>query len=291
VSEGQKLEPYGGREPAVGALPSGTVTFLFSDIEGSTAHLRRLGERWADALAEHRRLLREAFEAAGGREVDSQGDAFFAAFPRARQAVVGAAEAQRALAATAWPGDSELRVRMGLHTGEPVLGEEGYIGLDVVRAARLCAAAHGGQVLLSATTGALVAGSLPEGLGVTDLGEHHLKDLEHPERVHQLVVEGLPSSFPPPRTGRHGIERRRLPLGGREDELVRQAEDAARDLSVQIQSRIAERLRAAGIDRAAPAATAPPRRTANVAPVLAFAAFALTLIVVALVALVYLLAR
>ncbi len=182
------------------SFPTGTVTFLFSDIEGSTLLLRRLGERWPNVIADHNRLLRETFAAHGGHEVDRQGDAFFVAFPRARDTVVAAAEAQRALAAHAWPGDATVRVRMGIHTGEPVVGDEGYLGLDVVRAARICSAGHGGQVLVTETARTLVRGDELEGIVLRDLGEHHLKDLEHPERVFQLVIDGLPAEFPPLRT-------------------------------------------------------------------------------------------
>jgi class 3 adenylate cyclase len=184
----------------VTALPQGTVTFVFTDIEGSTALLRRLGDRYADALADHRRLIRDEFGARGGQEIDTQGDAFFFCFGRARDAVAGAVAAQRALAANAWPDGSELRVRMSLHTGEPVLGEEGYVGIDVHRAARICAAGHGGQVLLSATTAALVSSGLPEGVGEVELGEVRLADLDEPERVYQLTIDGLQTEFPPLRT-------------------------------------------------------------------------------------------
>ena len=130
------------------SLPSGTVTMLFTDIEGSTRLLKQLGERYGELLAEHRRLLREAFAGHGGREMDTQGDAFFVAFARARNAVEAAAEAQRALAAHAWPDGVECRVRMGLHTGEPSVGDEGYHGIGLHRGARIAAAAHGGQILL-----------------------------------------------------------------------------------------------------------------------------------------------
>jgi class 3 adenylate cyclase len=179
----------------------GTVTFAFTDIEGSTELLRRLGERYAEALAEHRRLIRDAFTARDGQEIDTQGDAFFYCFERARDAVAAAVGAQRSLARHDWPDGSELRVRMSLHTGEPVVGEEGYVGIDVHRAARICAAGHGGQVLLSATTAALVAGALPDGVTKVELGEVQLKDIDEPERVAQLVIEGLPQSYPPLRAG------------------------------------------------------------------------------------------
>jgi len=157
-------------------LPSGTVTFVFTDIEGSTRLLHALGaERYAEALAEHRRILRDAFARHGGVEVDTQGDAFFVAFPTAPGALAAAADAREALAA------GPIRVRMGLHTGTPLLSDEGYVGPDVHRAARIAAVAHGGQVLLSAATAALV-----DGVRLRDLGEHRLKDLSGPERIYQL---------------------------------------------------------------------------------------------------------
>ena len=187
-------------------LPSGTVTFLFTDVEGSTKLLHDLGaEGYARALAEHRRLLRDAFTAHGGVEVDTQGDAFFIAFPTAPGAVAAADEATRALA----PGP--IRVRIGLHTGAPLVTDEGYVGVDVHRAARIAAAGHGGQVLVSATT---VAAS--EDVDLVDLGEHRLKDLAAPERLYQLGDDEFPplkalsvSNLPVPAT----------PFVGREPEL------------------------------------------------------------------------
>jgi class 3 adenylate cyclase len=184
----------------VTALPQGTVTFVFTDIEGSTALLKRLGDRYGAALADHRRLIRQEFGARGGQEIDTQGDAFFFCFGRARDAVAAAVAGQRALVGHQWPDGGELRVRMSLHTGEPVLGEEGYVGIDVHRAARICGAGHGGQVLLSATTAALVASGLPEGVGEIELGEVRLADIDAPERVYQLTIDGLQSEFPPLRT-------------------------------------------------------------------------------------------
>jgi class 3 adenylate cyclase len=171
-------------------LPSGTVTFVFSDIEGSTALLKALGDRYGDVLDTHRRLMRTSFHDLGGVEIDTQGDAFFFAFPRARDAVAAAVEAQRLHAAEEWPEDRPVRVRMGLHTGEPALGSEGYLGIDVVRAARLCTVGRGGQVLLSETTRALVGGTLPDGVSVHPLGERHLKDIDEPERVFELDIDG-----------------------------------------------------------------------------------------------------
>jgi class 3 adenylate cyclase len=180
-------------------LPGGTVTFLFSDIEGSTRLLEQLGDRYQEVDREHRRILRERLGEAGGREMDNQGDAFFFSFPRAKDAVSGAVAAQRELAAHRWPDDVGVGVRMGLHTGEPTVGEEGYLGMDVVRAARICSAGHGGQVLLSETTRALVGNNVPDGVSIRDLGEAQLKDVQH-ERIYELALDAGPSSFPPLKT-------------------------------------------------------------------------------------------
>ena len=178
------------------SLPSGTVTFVFSDIEGSTGLLKRLGDRYEEVLADHRRLMRDSFAAHGGVEIDTQGDAFFFAFPRARDAVAAAVAAQRAHAEHDWPEGGAVRVRMGLHTGEPAVGSEGYLGLDVVRAARLCTAGAGGHVLLSDTTRALVGSTLPEGVSIFPLGERQLKDIDEPERVFELEIEGAETVAP-----------------------------------------------------------------------------------------------
>jgi predicted ATPase len=180
---------------------------LFTDIEGSTRLLHELGERYADVLAEHRRVLREAFSRHGGIEVDTQGDAFFVAFARASDAVAAAGDAQSALV------DRPVSVRIGLHTGEPVVTEEGYVGIDVHRAARIMGAGHGGQVLLSETTARLLDSSAAE---LRDLGEHRLKDLSAPQRLYQL---GGPE-FPPLRTlYRTNLPVQATPLVGREREL------------------------------------------------------------------------
>jgi class 3 adenylate cyclase len=181
------------------ALPGGTVTFLFTDIEGSTRLLQELGDAYRDVVRDHRRLLREHLGEQGGSEVDTQGDAFFFSFPRARDAVAGAVATQRALAAHEWPRSADVRVRMGVHTGEPSVGEEGYLGLDVVRAARICSAGHGGQILLSETTRALLGNDLPDGVSVVDLGQQSLKDVQH-ERIYELTLDDRPSSFPPLKT-------------------------------------------------------------------------------------------
>ena len=181
-------------------LPSGTVTFLFTDIEGSTRLLEALGEHYGEALEAQRRLLRHAFVDAGGVEVDTQGDAFFVVFPAAGDAVRAAAQGQRILAGYHWPEGISVRVRMGLHSGEPGRIAEGYFGLDVHRAARICAAAHGGQVLVSQSTRELLGEELGEGLTLDDLGEHRLKDLTHAQRLYQLTIDGLESRFPAIRT-------------------------------------------------------------------------------------------
>jgi predicted ATPase/class 3 adenylate cyclase len=197
-------------------LPSGTITFLFTDVEGSTRLLHGLGEEsYAEALAEHRRILREAFVAHGGVEVDTQGDAFFVAFPTAPGALQAAAEATEALA----PGP--IRIRMGIHTGTPYVGEEGYVGVDVHRAARIAACGHGGQVLVSASTALLVGVD-----DLRDLGEHRLKDLSAPERLYQLGD----AEFPPLTS----LYRTNLPIPatpflGREAELAEVASLLARE--------------------------------------------------------------
>jgi class 3 adenylate cyclase len=180
-------------------LPSGTVTFVFSDIEGSTELLKRLGdETYGTLLGTHRRLVREIFASHEGQEIDTQGDAFFYSFVRARQAVAAAIELQRAHATTTWPENVEVRVRLGLHTGEPAIGDEGYTGLDVVRAARIAAVGTGGQVLLSDTTRAIVTGGLPEGVTLRSLGAQRLKDIDRPEPLHELVIDDVPARAAPP---------------------------------------------------------------------------------------------
>jgi class 3 adenylate cyclase len=235
-------------------LPAGTVTFLFSDIEASTRHVRELGDDWGEALAAHNRILRESFAATGGREVDRQGDAFFAVFPTARSALAAAAAAQRGLAEHRWPGDAQVQVRMGVHTGEPSVGGEGYLGVDVVRAARICSAAHGGQVLVSESTRALVGGA-----DLEDLGRHHLKDMEHPEQLFQLVVPELPRDFPAPRTLDRPEPEPLVPMPGRELELASRATELARrlegleELGPRISRQVQAALAAQGIAEPPPA--------------------------------------
>jgi predicted ATPase/class 3 adenylate cyclase len=180
-------------------LPSGTITLLFTDIEGSTVLAEKFGAGWPGMLGDHNRILRASVAPHGGTELGAEGDAFFFAFPGAGAAVAAAATAQRALQAHQWPGDAEIRVRMGLHTGEPTHTDDGYVGLDMHRAARVAAAAHGGQVLISQTTRDLLPEALT-GLSFRDLGEHRLKDLSGPQRLYQLCIDGLDGEFPPPRT-------------------------------------------------------------------------------------------
>jgi class 3 adenylate cyclase len=180
-------------QPGAVHLPTGTVTFVFTDVEGSTRLLKQLGDaEYATLLAVHRRLVRDIFAAHDGAEIDTQGDAFFYSFVRARQAVAAAVEVQRAHVKASWPADVEVRVRLGLHTGEPAVGDEGYTGLDVVRASRIAATGAGGQVLLSDTTRAIVAGGLPDGVTIRELGERQLKDIDRPEPIFELLIDDVP---------------------------------------------------------------------------------------------------
>ncbi len=205
-------------------LPVGTVTFLFTDIEGSTRLLKQLRDRYGETLADHQTILREAFSKHGGHEIDTQGDSFFVAFVRAKDAVAAAIDSQIAFAGHAWPNGVEVRVRMGIHTGEPAVGGERYVGLGVHRAARICAAGHGGQVLVSQTSRELLRDDPIDGVTLLDLGEHQLKDLDEPERLYQLRAPGLPEAFPPLKTAAP------TPFAGREDEL---AEAAAEELAAR----------------------------------------------------------
>jgi predicted ATPase/class 3 adenylate cyclase len=181
-------------------LPTGTVTFLFTDIEGSTRLLQKLGAAYSDLLDEHDRLLRGAVAAGGGVAIGSEGDSLFAAFGSASGALDAAVQAQRALAGHSWPEGVSVRVRMGIHTGEALVHDGSYVGLDVHRAARIAAVGHGGQVLLSEASRSLVEQSLPEGVALRDLGRHRLKDLAQPERIYEIVIDGLTSQFPPLRS-------------------------------------------------------------------------------------------
>ena len=181
--------------PRARSLPTGTVTFLFTDIEGSTKLVQALGDRYAEVLSTHRQIVRSAIEREGGTEVGTEGDSVFAVFPTAAAGIAATATAQRAIDAAAWPAGTHVRVRMGLHTGEGRLGGENYIGLDVHRAARIAAAGHGGQVIVSESTRALAEGALPPGTQLRELGAHRLKDLANPERLFQLDIWGCRWSF------------------------------------------------------------------------------------------------
>ena len=225
-------------------LPAGTVTFVFTDIEDSTELIKRLGNAYGPLLTEHRRIVRDAFGRYSGIEMDTQGDAFFFVFARARDAVAGAVEAQRAHAAATWPSGSEVHVRIGLHTGEPAIHEEGYVGLDVVRAARICTVGRGGQILLSETTRALVGSGLPDGVSVFPLGQRHLRGIDEPERVFELAIDGLEPHGPPapaevatvtPETGE-----------GVEHDATRRFDDLGARLAASIEERVLRSLEGRG---------------------------------------------
>jgi class 3 adenylate cyclase/DNA-binding CsgD family transcriptional regulator len=192
-----------------GALPTGTVTLMFSDIERSTALARFFGDGWPAVLGAYRALLRGAVEARGGIELGTEGDGVHAVFAQVREAVAAAADAQRALSDHRWPAGAAVLVRMGLHTGEPALTAEGYEGLDMHRCARVMAVGHGGQVLLTGAVRETIGERLPDDVALKDLGEHALRDFPGRERLFQLVIDGLPATFPPLRTA-----------GGRERELA-----------------------------------------------------------------------
>jgi DNA-binding NarL/FixJ family response regulator/class 3 adenylate cyclase len=194
----------------MGKLPTGTVTFLFTDVEDSTGLVRDLRDAYPRVIADHRRLVRGAVEKCGGYEIDSRGDEFFLVFARPADAVEAAIAIQKQHEAHDWPGERPVRVRMGIHTGEPTVEEDDYVGIDVHHVARLCSVGHGGQVLLSqATLDAL------EDIEVKDLGEHDLKGLPRPERIFQLVRTGVENDFPPLRlVDEPGADAQAEPVGG-----------------------------------------------------------------------------
>jgi class 3 adenylate cyclase/streptogramin lyase len=196
---------------SVSVLPSGTVSLLFTDIEGSTQLQHRLGERYQEVVSEHRRLVEQAFASHDGVVVDRQTEAYFVAFPRARNAVAAAAEAQRAIAEHEWPDGVDVKVRMGIHSGDPELEGDRYVGLAVSRAARIAASAHGGQVLLSSSARALLSDH--ERTALRSLGRYRLRDFPEPEPISQLVVDGLPSQFPPLHTEAARSRRKWLLIG------------------------------------------------------------------------------
>ncbi len=204
-------------------VPSGTVTMLFSDIEGSTVLLSRLGNRYVEALDDQRSILRQTWRRTGGHEMGTEGDSFFVVFAAAREAAAAALEAQQSLAAHEWPGGERVRIRMGLHTGEPVPHDDGYVGMDVHRAARVAGVAYGGQVVLTDATSQLIAPALPNGARLDDLGLHRLKDLAVPEHLFQLSTRGLDCAFPPLRSmgTASGLPPQPTALVGRDKELAR----------------------------------------------------------------------
>jgi predicted ATPase/class 3 adenylate cyclase len=204
-------------------LPTGTVTFLFTDIEGSTRLLQQLGEGYRAMQERHHDIVRAAIGEANGHVVRTEGDSFFVAFRSPLDAVGAAVATQRALAESDWPHGEPLRVRMGVHTGEGVAGGDDYIGLDVHRTARVAAAGHGGQILFSDATRGLVDHALPQGVTIRDLGTHRLKDIEHPEHLYDLVIDGLLAEFPPIRTlqgPRTNLPPPRASLVGRDREVA-----------------------------------------------------------------------
>ena len=219
----QQPPPPPPRRPDRAALPTGTVSFLFTDIEGSTRLLQELGDGYAAVRDQHAAIVRRAIGEGGGVEVGTEGDSFFAAFASPVGAVQAAVAAQRGLAGHPWPAGFPVRVRMGVHTGEGVRGGDDYVGIDVNRAARIAVAAHGGQVIVSGATRALVEHALPAGVSLRDLGEHRLKDIALPVRLHDLVIQGLEADFPPPRT--LNVRRDNLPAQltsfvGRQEEIA-----------------------------------------------------------------------
>jgi len=235
-------------------LPSGTVTFVFSDIEGSTRLLKQLGDaEYATLLTVHRRLVREIFAAHDGQEIDTQGDAFFYSFVRARQAVAAAIELQRAHVKASWPRALEVRVRLGLHTGEPAIGDEGYTGLDVVRASRIAAVGAGGQVLLSDTTRAIVAGDLGDGVSLRSLGDRQLKDIDRPEPLFELVIdevkEAAPATQPEPE-----------PEGARNGPMRDFAERTRQSIESRVLAQLEKSL-GSGFPFAPPTPSKPPKKS------------------------------
>lgn len=217
-------------------LPEGTVSFLFTDIEGSTRLVQRIGdERFSEILEEHHAAMRRAVVSHGGAEVGREGDSLFAVFSTAPEAVAGAVAAQRGLADIQWPDDVVIRVRMGIHTGLGRLRGQDYAGLDVHRAARVAATATGGQVLATRETALLVDGNLPAGVHLVDLGTHRLRDLERPESLVQVTIEDLDQEFPAiSRPGVTGLPRDLPPVLGRSQEISEIAQSLERTRLVSV---------------------------------------------------------
>ncbi len=216
-------------------LPTGTVTMMFSDIEGSTALLYRLGEQYAEVLSGQRTLMRAAIAENDGHELGTEGDSFFVVFESAAESVRCCVAAQRSLSTFNWPEDVDVRVRMGVHSGEPTPHDGGYVGIDVHRAARIAAAAHGGQIVLSEPTVQLVEHQLPAGASMKDLGFHRLKDIEAPEHIYQLRADGLEERFPPLKSlgAETNLPLPMTPLVGRDRE-VQQLSDAVQTPDIRL---------------------------------------------------------
>ena len=196
----------------VSTLPTGFVTFLLTDIERSTALLEQLDDRYGDLLNQVRALVRGAVVRAGGHEIDARADEFFAVFEQADAAIKAAVRIQRSMAKRNWPADVECRIRVGIHSGRPTLTDTGYIGLSVHAAARVCSAAHGGQIVLSGETVSAVEGSTPAGVGLRALGDYRLPGMARPEALFQVEARGLLADFPLPRTATPST----LPTGSRQ---------------------------------------------------------------------------
>jgi class 3 adenylate cyclase len=207
----------------VSTAPGGIVTFLFTDVEGSTRLAKEMGDaRWAELLEQHQGILRQSFSAHFGREVDTQGDSFFVVFARPTDAVAAAIEGQRSLEEHPWPDGGRVRVRLGLHTGDALARGDRYVGQEVHRASRICDAGHGGQIVVSETTADLVKGSLSKDTTLAALGQHRLKDLSEPQRLFQLGTAGLPLEFPRLRSldAPHNLPAERSSFVGREQEIA-----------------------------------------------------------------------
>jgi class 3 adenylate cyclase len=192
-----QLRKVKARSTDAAPLPTGFLTFLLTDIEDSTALLRQLGDRYGNLLTDVRGIVRQAVVRGGGREVDARADEFFAVFEHAAPAIEAALAVQRTLSERRWPDDLECRVRAGIHSGRPTLAETGYIGLSVHTAARICSAAHGGQILVSSRTRSAVRGALPAGVSLHSLGRHRLPGLTRAESLYQVEADGLLADFPP----------------------------------------------------------------------------------------------
>ncbi len=207
----------------VESFSANTVTLVFTDIEGSTRLLESLGDGYATLISDHHHLVDAAAERHGGTRIDAAGDGLFFSFPTARGSLLACVDAQRQLAAHEWPEAAEVRVRMGIHTGEPLSATTGYVGLDVHRAARICAAGHGGQILVSQAARSLIGSALPEGVSLRDLGEHRLRGIESSERLYEVAAPGLASGFPPVRsldTLPNNLPRQLSSFVGRDQEIV-----------------------------------------------------------------------